>query len=169
MDKDKIFIEQHKRAQGEDAAKKMLENVKKSQIDTKNATNVYINVYGEEVHVNGPIVQPVAKFETLAEKIARFDRLAANVAANRALLLELSQSGVFDDSEETPEEEDKAMEEVESVDDFGDVVVKSQPKMSFAEPKNSTEGATDNIGSDSSIADDESASESPADKPSDMV
>lgn len=169
MTKDEIFICQHKKACGEEAAKKMLETLKKKQPDVKAATKVFINVYGEEVHVNPAPSMPLVKAETLAEKIARFDRLSAVVASNRSLLQEMAESGFFDDDEEDIMAE-KEMEDVEEVDDFGEhFVVKSQPKMSFAEPKEGAKGATDNVGNDSIIADDESVQESLADKPSDMV
>lgn len=175
-EKDKIFIEQHKFMSGETGAAKMLSDLKKQQPETKDTPKkVYISIYGGEVHVNGPLVSPVLKPETLAQKIARFERLAEHVRANRALLAELAQTGLFDD-EESEEDEDKAMEEVESVDEFGEkVVVKSQTHMNFVNNK-ATGAASDSndVSNQQSIADDESAqiaAPSAADsaKPSDMV
>lgn len=120
MDKDQIFIEQHKQMLGSDKAKKMLESLKKVSIDVKDAKKVYINVYGEEVHVNGPVAAALDKPETLAEKIARFERLAANVQAHRQLMASLVQEIVED--EEDPMA-DKEMEEIESEDEFGDPII----------------------------------------------
>lgn len=169
-EKDSIFLKQHIKAMGEENAKKMLVEAKKKFLPVDTPKKVYINVYGAEVHVNGPVAVGVARPETLKEKIARFNRLAANVKAHRQLMMGLYQDMVSDD--ETDEEAEKAMEEVVSVDDFGDsYVVKSQAHLNFTEPKKSTSerGDTDNVGSESIIADDESAQDSPADKPSDIV
>lgn len=175
-EQDKIFIAQHKFMSGEENAKKMLEDVKKSHLDEeKRAKKVFINVYGAEVHVNGPIIASVNKPETLRQKIARFDRLAENVRANRALLNELAQSGLFDDETETDEESDKEIESVVDVDDFGDVQVKSQTHMNFKEKESTgSAGDTDDVGDPQSIAADEAApvaAPSAADpaKPSDIA
>lgn len=166
--RDNILLKQHIKAMGEENAKKMLLEAKKKFLPSDTPSKVYINVYGAEVHVNGPVVAFVKKTETLAEKVARFERLAANVKAQRQLMYSLAKDMLEED--ETEEEAEKAMEEVESVDEFGErYVVKSQPKLSFAEPKKGDEVATDDVGSESIIADDESAQDSPADKPSDMV
>lgn len=167
-EKDLILLKQHIKAMGEENAKKMLVEAKKKFLPVDTPKKVYINVYGAEVHVNGPVVSFLKKPETLAEKVVRFERLAAAVKAQRKLMYSLAKDVLEED--ETDEEADKAMEEVESVDDFGDsYVVKSQTHMNLAEPKKGDEVATDDVGSESIIADDESAQDSPADKPSDMV
>lgn len=160
-EQDKIFIAQHKFMSGEEKAKKMLEDMKKTFSNKeKSAKKVFIDVYGAEVHVNGPLVASVNKPETLRQKIARFDRLAENVRLNRALLNELAQSGLFDDEIETDEESDKEIESVVDVDEFGDVHVKSQTHINFKE-ENSTgaAGDTDDAGDPQSIEPDEGSSQ----------
>lgn len=162
MDKDTIFICQHKKACGEDKAKKMLESLKKQETKKEDHKKVYISIYGGEVHVNGPVAVCVRKPESLAEKIARFEALAERVAANRMLVHQVINDTFNEGDEDVL---DDKIDDFDDVDDFGELVEK-QP---VAKPKEFTaEGSdTDNVGNDSVIADDESAQESSAEQ-SDM-
>lgn len=152
---DENFVAQRQTVCGKQKALEMLSNLKALHPETKEKpSKVYINIYGAEVHVNGPTVAPVTAPETLQQKIARFERLAESVRANRALLAGL-QADFFAD-EESDEDEEKAMEEIDSVDDFGDhYVVKTQQHMSFGKQKDSGAAATDNVSVSQSIEGDE--------------
>ena len=99
MTKDELFIEIRKKAMGEDAAKKMLSLAKKSVEGQVKPTKVYLNIYGNEVHVNGDVSASLSKGETLQEKIARFDRLSAQVSAIR-LARQMGVLSLEDDDEE---------------------------------------------------------------------
>lgn len=120
MDKDFIFVMQHKKASGIEAAKSMLKEMKEEASKVKDHDKVYINVYGNEVHVKGPSVVTLAKPESLAEKIARFERLAEQVRINRSLLQGLVQEIVDD---EDPNDDDN-LDDVKDYDDFGEVIEK---------------------------------------------
>ena len=117
----------------------------------KNASKVYLNEFGNEVHVNGPIVA-VLKTETLREKIERLDRLAATVRANRAAMMQVYNDmgvvGIDKDGNPVVEEEDpndfsllddvetkdefgeSLLDDVETKDEFGEVVANSNKKPS---------------------------------------
>lgn len=101
----------------------------------KNASKVYLNEFGNEVHVNGPKVA-VLKTETLREKIERLDRLAATVRANRAAMAQVYHDmgivGVDRNGNPVIEDEDpndfSLLDDVETKDEFGEVVVNSNEK-----------------------------------------
>lgn len=103
----------------------------------KNASKVYLNEFGNEVHVNGPTVA-VLKTETLREKIERLDRLAATVRANRAAMAQVYHDmgivGVDRNGNPIVEDEDpkdfSLLDDVEQRDDFGEVVANSNKKLS---------------------------------------
>lgn len=137
MNKDEIFVAQHKKAMGEEKARKMLEDVKKAYKSEEKPKKVYISVYGGEVHVNGPVVVQVEKPETLAEKIARFERLAETVRANRSLMSQLAHDIISDDEEDI--NDDSLLDDVEDLDAFGEPV----QKVSVAEHKDSTPSGSD--------------------------
>ena len=98
----------------------------------KNASKVYLNEFGNEVHVNGPTVA-VLKTETLREKIERLNRLAATVRANRAAMAQvyndLGVVGIDKNGNPVVEEEDpnnfSLLDDVEQRDEFGDIVANS--------------------------------------------
>ena len=104
---------------------------------SKNASKVYLNEFGNEVHVNGPTVA-VLKTETLREKIERLDRLAATVRANRAAMAQvyndLGVVGIDKNGNPVVEEEDTTdfdlLDDVEQRDEFGDIVANSNNKPS---------------------------------------
>lgn len=103
----------------------------------KSASKVYLNEFGNEIHVNGPTVA-VLKTETLREKIDRLDRLAATVRANRAAMMQVYNDmgvvGIDKDGNPVVEEEDPndfgLLDDVEEKDEFGEVVVNSNKKPS---------------------------------------
>lgn len=82
---------------------------------------IYLDEYGNEVHVKGPIVDRVRKSETLAERIARYDRLSAAVAASRASMAHVFGDMFTDEPDEDPND-DSLMDNVEIRDDFGEVI-----------------------------------------------
>lgn len=83
----------------------------------KDRVKVYLDEMGNEVHVKGPLVDRVRKTESLAERIARYDRLYIAVRANRQAM----QSMLFEESEEG-DDDYSSMEDVETRDDFGEIV-----------------------------------------------
>lgn len=103
----------------------------------KNASKVYLNEFGNEVHVNGPKVA-ILKTETLRKKIERLDRLAASVRANRAAMSQVFDDmgivGIDKDGRPVIEEEDPTdfglLDDVEQRDEFGDIVANSNKKPS---------------------------------------
>lgn len=104
---------------------------------SKSASKVYLNEFGNEVHVNGPTVA-VLKTETLREKIERLDRLAATVRANRAAMAQVFDDmgvvGIDKNGNPVVEEEDPTdfglLDDVEQRDEFGDIVANSNKKPS---------------------------------------
>ena len=103
----------------------------------KNASKVYLNEFGNEVHVNGPTVA-FLKTETLREKIERLNRLAATVRANRAAMAQVYNDmgfvGIDKNGNPVVEQEDpndfSLLDDVEQRDEFGDVIVNSNKKPS---------------------------------------
>ena len=88
---------------------------------------------GGEIHRGESTVDRISKPETLREKIARFDRLAARVRENRMYMAELGGE-IFSPDEENPEDFD--FESGEIRDDFGDrVTIPSQPVEPKVEPE----------------------------------
>lgn len=83
--------------------------------------SVYLNEYGSEVHVNGPNVVPVGKPESLREKIARFDALAARVRESRAIMAGLASELEPDDDDEDLLD-DSFVDDGDDYDSFGDIV-----------------------------------------------
>lgn len=84
---------------------------------------VYLNDVGSEVHVQGENIARVSKTESLAEKIARFDRLAAYVRQSRAAQMLLSSD--FEDGDGYTDEElndDSFADEQDPFDEFGEPI-----------------------------------------------
>lgn len=80
---------------------------------------------GGEIHRGESVVDRISKPETLREKIARFDRLAARVRQDRQYLAMLGGEMLSPDDEDP---DDFDFESGEIRDDFGDVVeIPSQP------------------------------------------
>lgn len=136
MTQKEIFIEAHKKACGKSVYAKQLEDFMKTLPDVKSHSEVYLNEFGNEVHVNGPVAESLMKEETLQERIARFDRLADTVAAIRMARSMGLIEGETDEFEEDVND-DSLLDDIEIRDDFGDIV----EKVSVAEPKNSASAA----------------------------
>lgn len=120
---EKDFIQAHiKQA----SAKTLAELVKVSPEPTEEEQpkNAYLSPTGGEIHVNGPTVQYLNKGESLAEKIARFDRLSEQVAQNRRLMAGLVEDMMSE--EEDPDDFDFI--DGEDVDEFGDIIEKAPVK-----------------------------------------
>lgn len=133
---DKDFIAGRAKAMSAAVVEKKLAEYKKAaELRKKNASKIYLDEYGNEVHINGPVVETVHKVETLQERIARYDRLAAAVRASRqAMNFVANEMGVIGvdkhgqpifgkDVVEDPEDFEK-LSDVEEIDDFGDVIEK---------------------------------------------
>lgn len=108
-------------------AKKQAEDIKKvqsCQVDDSTGTvitmkvKMYFDEFGREVHVNGPLIDRVKKVETLQEKIARFDRLAAQVRNSRQNM-HLAFGDMMTDEEEDLED-DSLLDDTPIRDEFGD-------------------------------------------------
>lgn len=120
------------------AEKEYTRLVKAREIRAKNAVNIYLDEYGNEVHVQGPLINRVRKVETLQERIARFDRLAAAVNASRqAMAFVANEIGVIgvdkhgqpifaDGVIEDPADFDK-LTDVPEIDAFGEVIPVAKP------------------------------------------
>lgn len=103
-------------------------SVPKTKTVDLSASKIYLNEAGNEVHVSGPLVANLHESETLAQKIARFDRLAAMVRQNRAIMQSVLNED--DDYEESDEEllDDSFADDVSSdFDDFGDPIANDNP------------------------------------------
>lgn len=116
---------------------------KSSNIPSK----MYLDEYGREIHVRGPLVASTQKPESLREKIARFDRLAEQVRRNRALMF-----GLLQDIEEDDEDvcDDKLLDDVVELDPFGEPIVAEHLPSTKAAAEPPTEDfvvASDPIGS----------------------
>ena len=123
-----IFVKMYSKAIGKVQAEEMYDQVVKSLPVKKDARKVYLNAFGAEVHVNGDVSAALKKGETLAERIARFDRLSAQVAAIRYA----RAMGMLpeDEGDEEDVNDFSKLDDVEIKDDFGDVI----EKPSVAEP-----------------------------------
>lgn len=78
---------------------------------------MYFDEFGREVHVKGPIVDRVRKVESLKDKIARFDRLAATVANSRNInhMIDMVTNAPDEDVED-----DSLLDDIIIKDDFGE-------------------------------------------------
>lgn len=117
------FIASHAKAGGVNLADKLYAQLQakiKSLPDCP--LKVYLSATGGEVHVKGSTTASLKKPETLQEKIARFDRLAAQVSQSRAINYGLAQELEDDDSEIDAEADD--FEDIVETDDFGEIVAK---------------------------------------------
>jgi hypothetical protein len=74
---------------------------------------------GGEIHRGESVVDRISKPETLREKVARFERLAAKVRENRAYQYNMLQESFGPDTD--GEENDFDFEDGDFVDEFGDV------------------------------------------------
>lgn len=147
----KTFVDMYKKAIGSSRAEKMFQEVQSIQKDKKDHSEVYLNEFGNEIHVNGDMAASLLKGETLKERIARFDALAERVAAVRLA----RQMGILP-SEDVEEDinDDSLLDDVEIKDDFGDVI----EKPTIAEKKESVASATVPPMSAAEVSDDESVS-----------
>lgn len=109
------------------------------KIFSEKAKKVYLNEFGNEVHINGPKVAIVQKTETLKDKVERLDRLAQAVRASRAAMMGIFEdmgvrgvdkngNPVFDDEEDP--DDFTLLDDVQQVDEFGDIVANSNIKPS---------------------------------------
>lgn len=116
------FIMARARNIGQKLAEQEFERLSKiaSKKDEKKI-KIYLDEYGNEVHVKGPLVDRVRKTESLAERIARYDRLSAAVAASRASMVHALGDMFTDEPDEDPND-DTLMDNVEIRDDFGEVI-----------------------------------------------
>lgn len=136
----------------------------------KNASKVYLNEFGNEVHVNGPTVA-ILKTETLREKIERLDRLAATVRANRAAMAQvysdLGVVGVDRNGNPVVEEEDPTdfslLDDVEIKDEFGEPI----EKPIVAEPKTASQSDAANDAGRPTLDDESGGPAEPSGMPSD--
>ena len=122
------FIKSHAKAGGSKLAEQLYNRLQaKIKSLPECPLKMYLSATGGEVQVNGPGSQSTRKPETLQEKIARFDRLAVQVAASRAVMHGLSQE-LTDDDDIDAEDDDFA--DIIEKDEFGDVIGKPsvQPK-----------------------------------------
>lgn len=133
----KTFIDMYKKAIGASRAEKMYNEVMECQKELKKRSealyDVFLNEFGNEVHLKGDMAASLIKGETLKERIARFDRLSEHVAAVRMA----RALGVLP-SEDIEEDvnDDTLLDDVEIRDDFGDIVEKptvAGPEKSVAE------------------------------------
>lgn len=92
----------------------------------KNKVRIYLDEYGNEVHVRGPLVDRVRKIESLSERIARYDRLAASVRASRAAMMHAMGEMFTDEADEDPND-DSLLDNVPEKDDFGEDHYIKQP------------------------------------------
>ena len=116
------FILARARNIGQKLAEQEFERMSKlvSKKDEKKI-KIYLDEYGNEVHVKGPLVDRVRKTESLAERIARYDRLSAAVAASRASMVHALGDMFTNEPDEDPND-DSLMDNVEIRDDFGEVI-----------------------------------------------
>ena len=155
-----IFIGMYKKAIGASRAAKMFEEAQSIQKEQKTHSEVFLNEFGNEVHVKGDLAASLLKGETLKERIARFDALAERVAAIRLA----RQVGILP-SEDVEEDvnDDSLLDDVEIRDDFGDIVSVAEP----AKPEKSVSKETVPPMSAGDISGDEPVE--PAGTASDMV
>lgn len=115
-----VFVKMYSKAIGKAQAEEMYDNVVSMLPKEKKPSKVYLNAFGAEVHVNGDVAAAMNKGETLQERIARFDKLAAQVAAIRYA----RAMGMLpeDDGPEEDVNDFSKLDDVEIRDDFGDVV-----------------------------------------------
>lgn len=137
------FVLSHQKAAGNKAAVELYERL---QARIKNLSDcslkMYLSATGEEVHIKGSTTAQLKKPETLQEKIARYDRLAAQVAQSRAIHYGLSQE-MTDEDDINAEDDDFA--DIEEKDDFGDVVAKPS-KPAGQVPADSANGSAQSAG-----------------------
>lgn len=131
----KTFVCMYKKAIGASQAAKMFDEAQSIQKEQKTHSEVFLNEFGNEVHVNGDMAASMLKGETLKERIARFDKLAATVAALR-LARFAEDPDHFDEFDEDVND-DSLLDDIEIRDDFGDKV----EKPSSAEQKDSASAA----------------------------
>ncbi len=129
------FILARARNIGHDLANAEFERLSKSLSKSRNEkAKIYLDEYGNEVHVRGPLVDRIRKTETLAERIARYDRLAAAVSASRASMQFALGEMFTNDPEEDPND-DSLLDNTEVRDEFGEVISPAaEPKMPAGKP-----------------------------------
>ena len=94
-----------------------LQSLARARVST---VKVYLDEYGNEVHVKGPIVDRLRKVESLEERIKRYDRLAAAVRASRASMMHVMGEMFTEDPDEDPED-DSLLDDTPIRDEFGDL------------------------------------------------
>lgn len=106
-----------------------------SEVDVSDIpSKMYLDEFGREIHVRGPLVAQVGKPESLREKIARFDRLAEQVARSRAIMM--STVDEFGPDVDEDPDDDSFLDDIDETDPFGDPIV-AEPlpaKPAVAEP-----------------------------------
>lgn len=115
-----IFLESRRKVDGITSAKvTAFDNVRKAKSEEQ-PKKVFLDVYGREIHVNGPLVASTSKPESLREKIERFDRLAERVRMSRAIMMDTLDE--FDGPDEDPDD-DTLLDDTPELDPFGDPIV----------------------------------------------
>lgn len=108
------------------------------KVFSEKAKKVYLNEFGNEVHINGPKIAIVQKTETLKEKVERLDRLAQAVRASRSAMMgvfeDMGVRGIDKNGQPVFDEEDpddfSLLDDVQQVDEFGDIIANSNIKPS---------------------------------------
>lgn len=128
MTQDDIFVISHRKAMGEETAKKMLADAKKNQPKDDEHTEVWLDIYGNEHHPNGDVEEALYPGETLQQKIRRFDELSARVAAIRMARLAGMIPTPEDDEDDEDPSDDSLLDDVVEKDDFGEVIQPAKKK-----------------------------------------
>lgn len=118
------FAQAHKKTCGLAIADKFIETAP----ELVSSDTFRLSPTGGEIHSGEPIVDRLKRYESLQEKIARFDRLADAVAYNRLRMMQNGQLGIDDDDDP----EDYGFEQGEDLDAFGDPISVAEPKKSDA-------------------------------------
>lgn len=114
------FVLSQRKVNGKEVVEKIVSAIPEPLSDK----TVQISPVGGEIHSGESLVDRVGESETLAQKIARFDRLAQTVVQNRAYMLHMAQEMMGDDGEP----DDIYGDEFDDVDPFGDIIEKSSEK-----------------------------------------
>lgn len=109
----KDYLQSQKKAGLLDVVEKHLANLPSAD----KSKTFYLSPTGGEVHLGESTVDRITKVESLREKVARFERLAARVRQSLPYGMELAKELAGED--EDPDDFD--FEDGEYVDEFGDV------------------------------------------------
>lgn len=119
----------HSKVMGYDNAKKMVLSFAKTVIKTPD--KVYIDELGREVHPKNKTGVLLRGYESLQQKIARFDALARMVRESRAIMQSVvDDMGSLDDFVDDDDKLDDSFvnDDLPTVDEFGDPVVAGPAK-----------------------------------------